>query len=135
MLVSRGHEVSIAVNGIECLKALDAAYESGSPFDAVLLDEFMPLMSGHETADAIRLKGFHVPIYSLTSQLKDSPLDDYRDYGIDAVMLKPLNLNELGEYMRLQDRWRRGSTGSIPIRPGTLMDGGIDEGVEDNGSV
>jgi CheY-like chemotaxis protein len=49
LLAKRGHDVTVANNGIEALAALER-----ETFDVVLMDLQMPEMDGHEASAAIR---------------------------------------------------------------------------------
>ena len=53
LLESEGYEIIVALNGKEALKILKNRKESERP-DLVLLDMFMPEMSGREVCDRIR---------------------------------------------------------------------------------
>jgi CheY-like chemotaxis protein len=55
-LQREGFRVSNAYNGVECLKLLRDAKETGDGFSVVLLDMHMPVLDGLETVRRIRLE-------------------------------------------------------------------------------
>ncbi len=69
LLTRLGHQVSVAENGLEALRAIEA-----ESFDAVLMDVQMPLMDGLAATQAIRNlpgpKG-RVPIIAMTAGSDD----------------------------------------------------------------
>src|SRR5215469_8552319 len=89
-----GHKVVAATNGKEALRK----FRSGR-FDAVLLDQEMPGMTGDEVARAIRkgTAGKKARAYLISSTGNTSP-DDLRrlkDAGFDAVLSKPFSIEDL----------------------------------------
>jgi CheY-like chemotaxis protein len=55
-LHSRGHEVTVTNNGMECWREyqlVNSSKQAETPFDAVILDYRMPEMNGLETAEKI----------------------------------------------------------------------------------
>lgn len=53
-MVQRFGSVDSAVNGIEALKAVEAAHESSNPYDLIFLDIMMPMMDGQTALKKIR---------------------------------------------------------------------------------
>ncbi|HEX2558836.1 response regulator [Phenylobacterium sp.] len=88
-----GHAASTAPNGEAALELL-----AGSPFDAVLLDLHMPLMSG---LDALRrLRGApgpnrETPAVCVTADVLTRRPDAYFDLGFQAFLAKPVQLARL----------------------------------------
>jgi len=94
MLQKRGHVVSVANDGEECLAAL-----TGGGFDLILMDVHMPKMGGFEATQAIRTKeqtsGGHLPIVALTALAMTGDRDACLKAGMDGYVSKPINSAEL----------------------------------------
>jgi CheY-like chemotaxis protein len=94
MLEKRGHNITVAGNGLAALAALEA-----SAFDLVLMDIQMPGMDGFEATAAIREseRGTlrHQPIVAMTAHAMKG--DDQRclDAGMDGYLAKPIRSEEL----------------------------------------
>jgi CheY-like chemotaxis protein len=89
------YDVVIVDNGLE---AVDA-YKTDA-FDLVLLDIQMPIMDGPTAATAIRLYETqtslpHVPIIALTANVMADQVQSYLRAGMNQVVPKPLNIDEL----------------------------------------
>ena len=86
VLEAGGHKVVTAVNGQD---ALDAA--GREPFDIILLDVFMPVMTGPDAAARIRAgdgPNRDTPIIAMTAGTTEAVRAE--DAGIDAVLMKPV---------------------------------------------
>ncbi len=94
LLEKRGHEVVAVEDGREALSRI----EKGK-FDAVILDEEMPMMGGIEVARAIRRMeastGRHVPAVLVTGNDSEAARQQSRDAGLDAHIAKPFQDEEL----------------------------------------
>jgi CheY-like chemotaxis protein/nitrogen-specific signal transduction histidine kinase len=94
LLRRHGYEVVVVNNGFEALEALGAG-----AFDAVLMDEQMPGMSGMETSAAIRaqekISGGHMPIIAVTANAMQGDRERYLAAGMDAYISKPIRVREL----------------------------------------
>ncbi len=93
MIVRLGHLVTLVNNGIE---AVDA--HRRNRFDLILSDVRMPVMSGPDAARAIRrLEGpkGKIPIIALTADAMEEHKQGYLDAGMNTVVTKPVDLNEL----------------------------------------
>ena len=94
MLQKRGHLVTVAADGAECLAALERA-----PFDLVLMDVHMPRMGGFEATQAIRAReqtsGGHLPVVALTALAMTGDRDACLRAGMDAYISKPITAAEL----------------------------------------
>lgn len=93
LLRREGHLVDIASNGPEAISA--AANE---PYDLVLMDVFMPGMSGLETTRRIRVLGgpaAQMPIVALTANITPEDAAACRAAGMTGTLGKPVALREL----------------------------------------
>jgi|GEM_PF-2288192 len=101
ILSKLGNSVVTAANGRE---ALERWGDSG-PFDAVLMDVQMPVMSGLEALRAIRElereAGGHVPIIAQTAYAAKKDEAHLMAQGFDGYLPKPLIISDLIEQMKL----------------------------------
>lgn len=85
-----GHEVTVALNGLEAVeKAND------QPFDAILMDCQMPKMDGYEATRLLRQKGKQTPILALTSNSQLGEASRCQAAGMDDYLVKPVGAHEL----------------------------------------
>lgn len=88
MLQRSGHNVEMAMNGVEALAAVKAGQ-----FDVVLMDINMPEMDGVTAARAIRSlggKAGQVPIIAVTANALRGDREKYLDAGMDDYVAKPV---------------------------------------------
>lgn len=94
LLEKRGHQVSVAVNGVEALEALRLGR-----FDLVLMDIQMPVMDGVETVAHIRelerSSGSHLPVIALTAHAMKDDKAHCLAAGMDGYVSKPIDPDEL----------------------------------------
>jgi signal transduction histidine kinase/CheY-like chemotaxis protein len=90
----RGHQVTPAGNGKEVLAQMEKQH-----FDAVILDEEMPQMSGLEATRSIRKgeesTGAHVPVILVTGNGSEASRARSREAGVDAHIAKPFQDRDL----------------------------------------
>ena len=88
-----GHHVVAVANGQEALDALDR-----EPFDAILMDEEMPVVSGLEALRAIRAREKehgHTTIIAVTGYNSEPDRERLLRAGFDSVLGKPFSLGAL----------------------------------------
>lgn len=93
VLERQGHTVIVAGNGHEAVQA----FAGGDGFDVVLMDIHMPGMDGLEATRKIRgmeTEG-RIPIIALTAKVMKSERKNYLSAGMDGVVEKPIDFNEL----------------------------------------
>ncbi len=92
-------EVDQAVDGRAAIDAVEAAAGAGRPFDLIVMDVQMPVMSGHEAARALRLRysSAALPIVALTAAALVSERAAALDAGMDAFLTKPVDARRLRE--------------------------------------
>lgn len=98
-LVSQGHKVDVAIDG---LKGLEKS--QGRVFDAIVLDVMLPGLDGLNVAKRLRARGVRVPILMLTA--RDSVPDIVRglDVGADDYLTKPFSFEVLAARLRVLSR-------------------------------
>jgi len=89
-LTKRGHEVTLANNGLEALAALER-----EPFDVVLMDVQMPEMGGLDATAAIRQReqetGGYTRIVAMTAHAMSGDRERCLAAGMDAYLSKPID--------------------------------------------
>lgn len=90
LLAKRGHQVTIANNGIEALQAI-----ARTQFDLVLMDLQMPAMGGLEATATIRAHerevGGHLRIVAVTAHAMKEDRERCLAAGMDGYLSKPVN--------------------------------------------
>ena len=94
-------KVSTARNGWEALIKIGA---TAKPFDVVITDHRMPHMNGLELVRQLRTRPFGGKILVLSAYLADDDIRMYEDLGVDMMMSKPFDFQELQQAMAILDR-------------------------------
>ncbi len=98
LLESGGHTVHAVANGREAVEALRE-----DEFDIVLMDVQMPIMDGLEATREIRRlegeRGGRIPIIALTANAMAGSSELFMAAGMDAHLVKPLQMRPLEETM------------------------------------
>jgi signal transduction histidine kinase/DNA-binding response OmpR family regulator len=92
MLVKRGHEVHVAVNGKEAVEALERR-----DYDVILMDVQMPEMDGFQATAAIRAmpRGRDSRIIALTAHALSGERERCLAHGMSDYLAKPFKAHEL----------------------------------------
>ena len=92
-----GMEASQASDGSQAVEAIFAAASMGKPFDAVLMDVQMPVMSGHEATRQVRQRftADELPIVALTAAALVSERDEALAAGMNEFLTKPIDAPRL----------------------------------------
>jgi PAS domain S-box-containing protein len=94
LLRKRGHEVTLAEDGLQALAAFEA-----EPFELVLMDVQMPNLGGFEATAMIRQReqatGRHTPIIAMTARAMKGNREECLAAGFDEYLAKPLRPQEL----------------------------------------
>ncbi|MFW2457506.1 response regulator, partial [Methyloversatilis discipulorum] len=105
ILTGAGVRVTVAENGAEALRRLDA-----EEFDCVLMDVQMPVMDGLEATREIRRRERlnKLPVIAMTAGAMPWEREQTRAAGMDDHVTKPVDVDEL---LRTLTRW----LGSVPL--------------------
>jgi signal transduction histidine kinase/DNA-binding NarL/FixJ family response regulator len=90
-----GLQVTIADNGRAGVEAVVRRMKEGRPFDLILMDVYMPLMSGLEAARELAEIGSMTPIVVMTASVQTEEAQTYREYGMSAYLPKPFSAEQL----------------------------------------
>jgi len=94
LLERRGHQVTVAANGLEAVAAVQR-----EPFDLVLMDLQMPEMDGFEATETIRKaeagSGKHLPIFAMTAHTLKGEAERCFEAGLDGHLPKPIRSADL----------------------------------------
>jgi signal transduction histidine kinase/CheY-like chemotaxis protein len=86
-----GLEVELASDGQIAFETAMAARERSEPFDLIVMDMQMPLMTGYEATAALRAEGIDVPILALTAQAMTGDRERCLAAGCNEYLSKPVD--------------------------------------------
>ncbi len=97
MLERWGVEVGQASDGREAIDEVELAAAAGRPYEVILMDLQMPVMSGYEATRALRTRaaGRSVPIIALTAAALVSEREQALADGMDDFLTKPIDAERL----------------------------------------
>lgn len=95
LLEKEGLQAVVVENGQEALEAV-----LREPFDLVLMDMQMPVMSGLEAVQAIRAKGLTLPIIALTALAMKGDDEKCLKAGCDGYLSKPIDRKALRQILQ-----------------------------------
>jgi CheY-like chemotaxis protein len=104
LLKQFGHEIIVVENGLQAVEAV-----SRFKFDAVLMDIQMPVMNGKDAAAAIRRAGYGIAILALTACAVKEERDECLKAGMDAFILKPINIDDIEPLIRRVVKYKKKS--------------------------
>ncbi|HEY4109663.1 ATP-binding protein [Puia sp.] len=90
MLENNGATVDVATNGVEAVERLDS-----SRHQLILMDLHMPVMDGYEATTLLRQRGETLPIIALTASMPKEVESEAFAAGLNGVIVKPFNPEEL----------------------------------------
>jgi len=99
ILSIQNYEITSVKNGQQVLDALSTDH-----YDIILMDINMPVMDGIVCTQQIRalddpLKS-KIPIVAITGNARNLSLQEYNEIGIDELLQKPLNFDQLVNIVR-----------------------------------
>ena len=96
--------MTTANNGKEAVAAVKNSSSGAKPFDVILMDQEMPLMSGNAASRAIReleqqgtIK--HMPILGVTANVRGAQTDEMIESGMQDVITKPYKIEDLVSHL------------------------------------
>ena len=94
-LVDEGFEVEAGVDGVEAL----LLFRTRDPFDALLLDEEMPGLTGRQLLRLLRGEGDRVPAVICSGNLVLDATEQ-AELGVGPVLRKPVSMRDLCAALR-----------------------------------
>jgi len=88
-------KVYVAVDGKDGFELYKEIISKDEEIDIVVADINMPVMSGIEATQIIREKNKTIPIIALTAAILDDEKRKYLNAGMNDVLEKPLNIENL----------------------------------------
>ena len=96
-----GYEVELVKNGTEAVDLYKQAIETGSAFDAVILDlTIQGGMGGVETIRELLVVDPNIKAIVASGYSDDRVMSKYKEYGFKGSVTKPYNANELNEALQ-----------------------------------
>lgn len=96
-----GYEVLAVKNGSEAIEACREAGRESRPFDALILDLFVPGdLGGPEVVKKLRDAGETVKAIAASGFSNETVMSKYENYGFSAVVSKPYKIKELDELLQ-----------------------------------
>ena len=90
VIESAGHQVTMVNGGAEAIERFRA-----ESFDVVLTDLAMPRVSGWQVASAVKQIAPRVPVFLVTGFGVELTPEERRAHGVDLVLVKPLQIQEI----------------------------------------
>ena len=115
-LKALGIEATLRASAAEGLEAMHAAVDEGKPFQMALIDFQMPVMSGADMAQTIKLDRDlkSTPLVLLSSAAQRGDARKMSELGFSGYLTKPVQLDDLADALRLV--WsNRDPLGAEPI--------------------
>jgi len=107
LLERAGHACAPATNGEVAVEAITADLRASAanpdhvPFDTILMDFEMPILTGPEATKKIRKMGFKGTIMGVTGNVLSEDVQFFKDHGADEVLAKPISLDEIKAHWAL----------------------------------
>jgi len=95
LLEIRGHECVQAENGRVAVDRVVESLATNLPFDTILMDYEMPVLSGPEATKEIRSKGCDSFIVGVSGNVLKEDVDYFKSCGANAVLPKPFQISSL----------------------------------------
>ncbi len=95
MLEDAGATVAVVDNGERAVAEVLKAQQSGRPYDVVVMDMQMPVMTGFDATSRLRALGNPIPIIALTAAAMRGDRERCLQCGCDEYLSKPVDRHAL----------------------------------------
>jgi len=96
-----GAEVMVVEDGLQAVEEAQRAAAEGRPFELILMDMQMPVMTGRDAVSELRKLGFRTPIIALTADAMEGEREACLAMGCDDYFPKPIDGNRLMKLVAL----------------------------------
>ncbi|GAA5505813.1 chemotaxis protein CheB [Novipirellula caenicola] len=86
-----GADVTVVEDGLQAVEETQRAQKEQRPFDLILMDMQMPVMTGQEAVAELRELGFKTPIIALTADAMEGEREACIAMGCDDYFPKPID--------------------------------------------
>lgn len=86
-----GAKVTVVEDGLQAVEEVQRAAKHDRPFDLILMDMQMPVMTGREAVSELRDLGVTIPIIALTADAMDGEREACIEMGCDDYFPKPID--------------------------------------------
>ena len=86
-----GAKVTVVEDGLQAVEETQRALRADEPFDLILMDMQMPVMTGREAVTEIRGLGVQTPIIALTADAMEGERESCISMGCDDYFPKPID--------------------------------------------
>ena len=122
LLSSKEHKCEQAEDGAVALRKYEEMLARGEPPDAILMDFEMPVMNGPTATARLREMGCRCLIVGVTGNVLPADVAYFKEHGADAVLPKPLVLEDFE--LLLSESIRTRTFGAFDISAGHQHSGG-----------
>ena len=91
LLSPYGLSIETTLNGFDAIEKI----KSGSSYDIIFMDHFMPKMDGIEATKIIRELGYTKPVIALTANALTGQAENFLSNGFDDFISKPIDIRQL----------------------------------------
>ena len=116
MLEDAGATVAVVDNGERAVTEVIKAEQSGRPYDVVVMDMQMPVMTGFDATARLRGLGSRVPIIALTAAAMRGDREKCLACGCDEYLSKPIDRHALLDAVARQYNRAAPLRAGIPIQ-------------------
>ncbi len=95
ILAKHANVLDVVDDGKAALDHIEAAAGRGEPYDAIVLDMHMPVMSGYDVARNVRSAGLSTPIIALTASALVGDRERCLEAGCTSYVPKPIDWDAL----------------------------------------
>ena len=99
LMTALGHKCDEAQDGAVFVQIAQQELNHGRVYDAVLLDNEMPILRGRDAVHQVREMGYKGVVIGVTGNVTDEDVDDFVEQGVDLVILKPLTVESFENAM------------------------------------